>query len=411
MNATLIAIGSELVHAGREDSNGAWIAERLGRLGVRVRARVAVEDDRMAIAGFLQDASESSDLVILTGGLGPTEDDRTREAVAAALGVELERDPAQVRILQRRFEDRGFEFLPHQARQAERPAGADWLPNPLGTAPGFIAAAASARIVALPGVPSEMRAMFEVGVVTWLEGLPRGASARRVIKIAGRHESWVDRRIQDLYDRPGAVVTILARLSGIEIHLGTEAADPEQAIRQLDALDGDVVERVGDHVFGRDDDTLAAAAGHALRASHRTVATAESCTAGMIAAEITTVPGSTEWFRGGLVVYDNDLKHRLAGVHPPTIEAHGAVSPEVARELADGARTRCGADIGIGVTGVAGPEGGTADKPVGLVHLALYDGIEFRDRRILLPGDRAQIRARTVTAALDLLWRHVRPGP
>ncbi len=410
MRAAIVAIGTELLHAGRHDSNGDWLAERLGRLGVPVALRALLEDDPAAIEAHVDAALRRCDLVLVTGGLGPTEDDRTRGAVASALEVPLERDAAVVEALRARFESRGRRFEEHQARQADRPRGSRWLENPAGTAPGFLAERAGRAIACLPGVPAEMRAMFESGVEPWIRGRARGAIARRTYKVSGRFESSVDRRITDLYDLPGLTLTILAGVRGIELHAVATGGDRPEAEARLAAFDASIRERLGADLFGTDDDTLAAAVGRALVARGRTVATAESCTAGLLAAALTSVPGSSAWYRGGLVVYQDDLKVRLADVEAATIEGHGAVSAEVAAALAAGARRRCAADVGVGITGIAGPGGGSDDKPVGLVHLAIEDADgEFADI-FRFPGDRRAVRARTVAWALDRLRRRFAPG-
>jgi len=407
VRAALLAIGSELVHAGRADTNGDWLRERFLRAGMPVAMRVSVEDDEDAIAAALAAATAACEIVVLTGGLGPTDDDRTRAAVARALDAPLERDERVVDEIRRRFESRGRRFSAHQARQADRPCGAVWLPNPLGTAPGFRVERGSTTVFALPGVPAEMRAMYEHGVAPFLRALGPGALARRTFKIGGRLESSVDRQIHDLYAWPGVTVTILAGIPGIELHVGIAGRDADDARAGLERVEREIRARLGEDLYGVDDDTLEEVVGRGLLAARRTVATAESCTAGAIGAALTAVPGSSAWFRGGLIVYDDALKIGLAGVDPATLARHGAVSGEVAVELADGARRRCGSDVGIGVTGIAGPGGGSADKPVGLVHLAIADPDGVHAEAFRFPGDRAAVRGRTVAWALERLRRRL----
>ena len=409
MRAAIVAVGSELLHAGRPDSNGDWIVERLGRLGIAVRMRARVEDDPGSIEDQVRASMAHCDLVLVTGGLGPTEDDRTRGAVAAALGVALERDAAIVDRLRRGFESRGRRFEHHQARQADRPVGSRWLANPTGTAPGFLGERDGRAVACLPGVPSEMRAMFDADLGPWLRERACGNLARRTYKVAGRFESTVDRQIADLYNRSGVMLTILAGVRWIELQAVVTGDDRAQAESRLRELDTRIRERLGEDLFGTDDDTLAGVVGRLFAARSLTLSTAESCTAGLLAAAITSVPGSSAWFRGGLVVYDDALKIRLAGVDGHRIELHGAVSSEVAVALAAGARERCETDVGVGVTGVAGPGGGTADKPVGLVHLAIVDPLGTFHEMFRFPGDRRAVRARTVAWALDRLRR--RHGP
>lgn len=407
MKAELIAVGSELLRLGRRDTNGDWIATRLERVGIGVAARVQIVDDTERLAACLRDAVRRSDLVLVSGGLGPTEDDRTRDALALAVDRPLVRDEERLAMLRRLFEERGRRFQPVQARQAGIPEGGTWIENPVGTAPGIELATGKARVFALPGVPAELKAMFRDHVEPRIAGLSRAVSASRTLKVGGRFEASVDAQLRDLYELPGIDATILAGREGIEVHLRAEAATRDEAIARLGEAERRISERLGNDVYGRDDASLPAVTGELLARRHRTVATAESCTAGLIAATLTDVPGSSAWFRGGIVVYSDDLKSSLAGVRPETLAAHGAVSEPVARELAEGAARRCGADFGIGVTGVAGPSGGTACKPVGLVHLALAGPGGVEHWRTQQFGDRKLVRRRTVNAALDRLRRRL----
>jgi nicotinamide-nucleotide amidase len=403
MNAALIAVGTELLDLGRRDTNSDWLTERLLERGVRITSRVVVGDDVESIAAQVRCALGRADLVIVSGGLGPTGDDLTRQALATALDLPLERDAAMADRLATRFRSHGREFGEHQRGQADRPSGARWLLNGVGIAPGFVVESRGGSVAALPGVPSELRAMFEHGLVPLLAHCAE--AERRVLKVAGRTESWVDERIRDLYDLDGARVTILARPGGIEIALQVEGGSASHGRDFLDGLDSRISERLGEDLFGRDGDTLASVTGAMLGSAGLTVATAESCTAGLLAAAVTEVPGSSQWFRGGVVAYSDDLKTSLAGVSPASIAEHGAVSAAVARELAGGVRRRLGADLGVAVTGIAGPAGGTAEKPVGLVHVAVDAEDRSAEREMHLGGGRDLVRRRSVSAALDLLRR------
>jgi competence/damage-inducible protein CinA-like protein len=350
-------------------------------------------------------ALRAGDLVILTGGLGPTEDDRTREALARALGRPLERDAEREERLRAMFESRGRTFRPMQARQTEKPRGAEWVDNPLGTAPGVLCRRAGRLVIALPGVPAEMRRMFEDSVAPLASARAMGALARRALKIGGRLEASVDEQLRDLYGTRGVDVTILAGHEGIELQLAAHGADAEHARLALDALEREIADRLGDDLYGKDDETLPVAVGRALTAAGLSVATAESCTAGLLAAALTEVPGSSAWFRGGVVPYADDLKPVLADVPVEVVARSGAVSEDVARALAEGVRRRTGASLGVGITGIAGPGGGSADKPVGLVHVAIAGPARTDHWRLLHVGDRALIRRRSVSFALDRLRR------
>jgi nicotinamide-nucleotide amidase len=328
--------------------------------------------------------------------------------LALALGVELSRDPAMETILRERYRKYGFELSDRQARQADRPEGARTLPNPVGSAPGLAVEREDRILFVLPGVPEEMKALYETEVEPALRARrPAEAPAARVIKVAGRTESYVDERIGDLYDRPGVSVNVLASPAAVEILLQVEGGTERERAARLEEMDRMLSERLGRDLLGRDDETLASVVGRLLQARGRTLATAESCTAGLLSGELTRVPGSSAWFPGGVVVYSNESKVVLAGVDRGTLEAHGAVSAEVARELADGARRACGSDVGVAVTGIAGPGGGTEEKPVGTVHVAVSDADGWTGRRLRLTGDRDLVRRRSVTAALDLVRRRL----
>ena len=408
MDAELIAVGSELLEPGFRDTNSAWLSERLLRAGATVRQVTLVGDDAGRIADLVARSLDRADVLLLTGGLGPTADDRTREGVARALGVALELDDAAAAAILAFLRGRGREATPEQLAQALRPSGSRTLRNPVGTAPGLLAEREGRLVAALPGVPAEMRGMFLESVEPILLARRGRAVRRRILKIAGRTESSVDAQVRDLYRAEGAEVTILAKSSGIQLVLRVEGRDDAEAASRLEALDRAFAARLGPDLYGRDDESLASVVGRALAAAGQTVATAESCTAGLLSAALTAIPGSSEWFRGGIVAYANDLKSTLAGVREGTLSSRGAVSEETAEELAQGARGRCAATWGLGVTGIAGPGGGTDAKPVGLVWLGVAGPRGSRATRHRLGGDRDLVRARSVTLALDLLRREMR---
>jgi nicotinamide-nucleotide amidase len=407
LRAAIITVGTEMLRFGRRDTNSEWLADQLGRIGVEVATRTVVPDDIVHIASTLGNCLGTVEIVLLTGGLGPTEDDRTREAVAESMGLALERDESMKLKLRERLEARGRKLSPLQDKQAERPAGAEWIENPLGTAPGFRAEGGATTVYALPGVPAEMKSMFLEELLPGLAASCGRGVLRRTLKVAGRTEPSVDEQLSDLYALPGATVTILSGSEGIELQIVCEGGDREEASRRLAEIDLLMSRRLGRDLYARDDGTLSEVVAELMLRRGESLATAESCTAGMLAAALTTVPGSSAWYRGGLVVYSDDLKESLAGVDGALIRRHGAVSEEVARELARGVRKRCDADHGIAITGIAGPAGGTAEKPVGLVHIALDDEAGTNHWRLLQFGDRQLVRRRSVTAALDGLRRRL----
>lgn len=410
MKAEIIAVGSELLRLGREETNGDWLLARLEELGIEVAQRSRVEDDRLRIASMVGGALQRSQIVAVTGGLGPTDDDRTRAALATALDRPLERDPDRLAALERRMRAHGLKMTAGQARQADRPRGALWIDNPLGSAGGLLLVREEQFLFALPGVPAEMRAMFRASVLPRLAARRPSGLVRRSIKVVGRGESSVDEEIRDLYDAPGIDVTILGGVEGVELLLRADGADRVEAQCRLDGLERILLERLGSDVLGGGEETLAAVVGRLLTRQRKTVATAESCTAGLLAAELTAIAGSSAWYRGGAVAYSDDLKVSLVGVRRETIAAHGAVSEAVARELAREASERFCADVGIGITGIAGPAGGTLAKPVGRVHLSVHDGGASLHWRRDFVGDRESVRRRAVVTALDQLRRRLTEG-
>ena len=409
MTAAVIAVGSELLRAGRSDTNAVWLTARLAALGVETVWRAAVEDDAARIARLVATALADARVVVMTGGLGPTDDDRTRAGLAEALGEPLERDAATEAAIAERFRRHGRVASPMQFRQADRPRGSSFIDNPIGSAPGILVERHGRVLAALPGVPAEMKAMFDASVAARIaaSGLGGAALARRVLRVAGRPESFVEEAVGDLYATPGTDTTILSSAGLVDLVLSARGSTPQEAGERIARLEAAMRERLGRDVYGAGDDTLASVAGRLLAERGATVAVGESCTGGLLGGAFTDVPGSSRWFRGGIVAYADDVKTALAGVSSDALRAHGAVSEEVARALAGGARRAFRAEIGLGVTGIAGPEGGTPEKPVGTVHLALDDGGPGRALRLDWPGDRDLIRRRAVAVALDLLRRHL----
>ena len=361
----LIAVGTELLRLGREETNTAWIADKMADHGVEVVQRTTVTDDVEAITATTLGALEVADLVVLTGGLGPTDDDRTREALARALGSPLRRDAERLRVLRQRFEEYGFPWSEFQARQADIPDGAEWVDNPRGSAAGICIRSGERTVVALPGVPSEMKPMVRAGLAGWLRAAAAQAAAVATLRVAGCGEGEVDARLSDLYAEPGIDVITLASADGVELHLRAVDRSDKRVEARLRRLRDAMVERLGADLYTEDDRSLAEVVGGLLVDRSEKLATAESCTGGLIGAEITAVPGSSQWFLGGWIVYHDDLKRGWASVPADVLKSDGAVSESVARKIAEAVREQGGADWGIGVTGIAGPAGGTPEKPVG----------------------------------------------
>lgn len=411
MIAEIIAIGSEMLTPYRQDSNSLFLTGRLNDLGISVAFKSVVGDNRDHLTAVARTAIGRADIAIFMGGLGPTQDDLTRASVAAALGISLKRDHATVTELYKRFAERRIHMPDNNAQQADVLEGAALLPNSRGTAPGqWLETCIEGQrkiVVLLPGPPHELHEMWEQQCMDRLRALaPSAAIVTRVLKVAMMGESAVDERTAPIYKKyPKVETTLLAGQGQVEFHLRATATTKQEAQAEVDGLAGELEDELEDAVFSSAGESLEEIVGYYLQMRNAKLAVAESCTGGMIAERITSVPGSSRYFLGGAVVYSNDLKTLFADIPPLMIEAHGAVSKEVALALAENIREICNADIGVGVTGVAGPGGGTEEKPVGLVYVAVTNGHkqEVVQRRFF--GDRDRIRRWASQQALDLVRR------
>lgn len=412
MNAEIIAIGSELLTPFRQDTNSLYLTQKLNELGVEVSFKTVVGDRRAHLTSAIQVALSRVDIVILMGGLGPTEDDLTRECAAEALGRRLHRDAQIVEGLRARFAARGWKMSENNQQQADVIEGAEVLPNARGSAPGQFLhlhdEGGEAIVILLPGPPHELKAMFEEQCLFRLRRLtpPRYIAARE-LKIAMIGESMADKRAAAIYkQRADVETTILAGTPGeVQLHLKAQADSLEEAQKKVDSLAEALEDEFDDAVFSSKGESLEQIVGYYLGMRGANLAVAESCTGGLLAERITSVPGSSRYFVGGAVVYDNSLKTALADVPAHLIEKHGAVSAEVATALAEGIRKKCKATFGVGITGVAGPGGGTELKPVGLVYVALSDEKKTEVVERKYPGDRDRIRHWATQQALDMV-RH-----
>jgi nicotinamide-nucleotide amidase len=409
LTAEIIAIGSELLAPDRTDTNSLWLTEKLNRLGIEVKLKTIVGDDDARLEEAIKDAVRRSKVVITTGGLGPTEDDITRKIAARALGRRLLLDEAVLADIRQRFQSFGVAMPERNSRQAMVIEDAEVLPNPNGTAPGIFIDHQGTAIVLLPGPPREMRPMFENHVGPKLSGRVGSLRVmRRLLRVAGLGESAVDEKIAPIYTQyENPQTTILFNQSEIEIHLTARGRTEADADALLDRLSGQIEERLGNAVFSFAGETMEEVVGLKLSVGGYTVSVAESCTGGLIAQRLTEVPGSSKYFIEGVVAYANDAKTRTLGVEPMLLLEHGAVSAPVAEAMAEGIRKRAGTDFGLSATGIAGPGGGTEEKPVGLVYIALADEVRTQLRELRLPGDRQLIRWRASQAALDMLRRRL----
>jgi nicotinamide-nucleotide amidase len=412
-SAEIIAVGTEMLGPTKLDTNSLFLSRRLGDLGISLRAKSIVGDRRDDLEGFFKQALERADLVILTGGLGPTDDDLTREVVAKALGLELEQDPALVAGLEERFKRRGLRMPAINLRQAMVPRGATVLDNPNGSAPGLLIEVGAHIVVLLPGPPREMQPMFEAVIASALQARAgEERFFRTVIFVAGRSESHVEEAIEPIYAplafaTPPIETTILAAPGQIEVHLSALSRDSAAAAAALDSARDRIVGALGDAVFSVEGEPLERVTGAMLRASGWTIAAAESCSGGLLLSRLTEVPGSSEYVLGGVVAYSNEMKTAFAGVPADLIAANGAVSEPVAQAMASGIRSRTGATIGVGITGIAGPGGGTPQKPVGTVAIAVAgpDGVDVRTMHYT--GNRALIKHSSSQTALDMVRRAI----
>jgi nicotinamide-nucleotide amidase len=410
MNAEIIAIGSELLTPDRLDTNSLFLTGALNGLGIAVIRKAVVGDDRLQLRDAFRDALEHVNVVVACGGLGPTEDDLTREAVSELLGRRLLRNEAILLGLQERFRRMGRAMPEINARQAMVPEGATILPNSRGTAPGLWLEAKDRIIILLPGPPRELRAMFEQEVQPRLEKCsPETRLFSRHLRIVGLPESEVEQRVSSIYrEYPDVEITILAVAGEIHLHPRVWSRSAEQANKMLDGMIERLNIALGENLYSTKGQSLEEVVAADLQLHRATIAVAESCTGGLLATRLTNIPGSSAYFRGGVVSYSNDLKTDWVDVPQNLIEAKGAVSSEVAIAMAEGIRRRAGSTLGIGVTGIAGPTGGTAEKPVGLVHISLAaDGQATKERAFrFIPGDRDRIRLQASNAALDMVRQH-----
>jgi len=409
MNAEIIAVGSELLTSGRLDTNSLYLTGELNNLGVEVVTKSVIGDDRDRLADAVHRAISRSAIVILSGGLGPTEDDVTREAVAQALDRKLEFHSEIAAALEQRFAQARRKMAEVNKRQAFVIQGADVLPNDRGTAPGQWVGESGAVVMLLPGPPHELKAMFERQCLPRLARIvPKQVIRTAFLRIAGMPESDLDALISPVYKKyANPVTTILAANGDLQVHLRARCATAAEADALLAQVAGPIEALLGDRLYSRNGDPLEAVVGDLLRRDHATVCVAESCTGGMLGERFTSTPGSSDYFLGGFITYTDAMKIELLGVSPETLEQFGAVSKETAEAMAIGARRRAGSTYSLSVTGVAGPDGGSEQNPVGTVYVGIADaaGALVLHRRFL--GDRQRIRVFTTQMALDLLRRRI----
>jgi nicotinamide-nucleotide amidase len=410
MGAELLTIGTELLLGQIVDTNASWMSQRLAEAGIDVHYQSTVGDNWGRIEAAIRLARSRADVILMTGGLGPTEDDLTREVVAAVLDRPLRLDPAILAHIKDRFARRRVPMPDNNRKQAMVPQGAKVLHNPRGTAPGLVVREPGRVLVCMPGVPSEMKPMLLDQVIPQIRdafGI-RSRIVSRVLKTCGISESTLDQRIGDYFrEMRNPTIGVLAHMGEIHVRLTCKGDDADEIRVQLDDLERKIRGRLGSLIFGRDDDRLEAVVGRLLKERGATVAVAESCTGGLVASRLTDIPGSSDYFACGVVPYSPAAKQRLAGVPSELLARCGSVSPEVALAMARGVRRSNDATLGLATTGIAGPGGGTPEKPIGLllVGLTWESGEVVREFRLL--GEREQVKYRGSQMALEMLRRHL----
>lgn len=406
-DAEIIAVGSELLTPQKLDTNSLFLTDQLNALGIEVVRKTVVGDDRARLAESLREALRRAQVVILSGGLGPTEDDVTREATALALGRELHLRQELLERIEARFRRMNRRMAEVNKRQAFLIDGAEALPNDRGTAPGQWVETGGACIMLLPGPPHELKAMFTRECLSRLERrLPRQTIRAVELRVAGMGESDLDQLIAPVYTNyTNPSTTILAGVSDIQIHLRARCGTAEEAEALVSDVARQIEQLLGDRVYSRDGATLETVVGRMLKERGETLSVAESLTGGAVGGRITSVPGSSEYFVGGFVAYTDRMKHRLLGVSEEVLREHTAVSEPVALAMASGARERTGSNWALALTGYAGPDGGTEANPVGTLYIGIAGAEVLEARRLQFNADRGRVRALGSQSALDLLRR------
>jgi nicotinamide-nucleotide amidase len=405
-SAEIVAIGTEMLLGDLVDTNTAWISQRLAALGVSTYRHTTVGDNNARVIGALRDAASRADVVVTTGGLGPTSDDLTNACLGMLAGRPMVEYPEARRHIDEKFAKFGREPTPSNYKQALFPEGTELIPNPLGTAPGALVEWDGTLFATLPGVPSEMKRMFEDTLEPLIRARSDGSIVSKTLHFAGIGESALAERVQDFLDASDPTVAPLAGQGRVRLRITTRAATEEEAHGKIRPVEEEILDRLGEYFFGEDEETLESSVGRLLADRGATVALAESCTGGLISKRLTDVAGSSAYFVEGFVTYSNASKERLLGVPKEMLAEHGAVSEPVARAMAEGVRKASGADYGLSITGVAGPGGGTEEKPVGLVYVGVADakGAEAEELNLTAwARSRSSIRERSANRALDLL--------
>jgi len=412
-SAEIVTIGTEMLLGDLVDTNTAWISQHLAELGVAIYRHTTVGDNPERIVEALREASSRSTLVITTGGLGPTSDDLTNACLSTLTGREMVEYPEAREHVNEMFKRFGRKPTENNYKQALFPQGTELIPNPVGTAMGALVEWEGALFATLPGVPVEMKSMFEETLEPLIRARSDGSIISKTLHFAGIGESALAEKVQDFLDAEDPTVAPLAGQGRVRLRITTRANTEEEAQEKIRPVEREVIARLDDYFFGEDEETLEGAVARLLQERGATLALAESCTGGLLAKRLTDMPGSSAYFTEGLVTYSNEAKERLLGVPHALLLEHGAVSEPVARAMAEGARRISGADYGLSVTGIAGPDGGTEEKPVGLVFVGIsYAEGTFAEKLDFTAWARSRdsIRERSTNRAFDLLRLRLEEG-
>lgn len=407
----IISIGTELLLGDIIDTNSAYIAEKLTENGFDIHYVSTVGDNLERITATIKRAQQRADIIITTGGLGPTDDDLTREAIAASMGLELKKDERLLTAIKNYFREKNYSMTVNNEKQACLPEGATEIPNEKGTAPGILLERDDIIIISMPGVPGEMKDMLERKVLPYLKELSAGLIQSRVLNFFGIGESSLEMEIKDILDKQtNPTIALLAGKGEVKVRITSKASSKEKAGELIAVVEKEITERVGEYVYGSDDKGLAVVVAELLKEKGLSIATAESCTGGLLGDRITNIAGSSEYFQGGVIAYSNQVKHELLGVEENTLKKYGAVSAETAQKMAEGIKDNMNTDIGIAITGIAGPGGGSQEKPVGLVYLGLAIDDYSQTFKLKLRNDRAWNKWMSTQYALYYLYRYLVNG-
>jgi len=404
MKAEIITIGTELLMGG-VDTNSAYLGRQLFSIGVEVVRKVSVGDDEAELENAIQQAIARADLVITTGGLGPTVDDITKPVAVKLLKKRLILNERQMERVKSFFAFRK-ERMPHNnISQAMIPQGAKIIENNEGTAPGLIMKVKNKHLVLLPGPPNELHPMVEKTLLPFLKqhAHEKQVIKSRILKVCGLPESVIDEKIAGIFAKDKSLLAILPSVTEIHVKITVRAKDEKKGDQEISGFEEKIREKLGEHIFGSDDETMENVVGSMLRQAGKTVSVAESCTGGLLGQRLTSVPGSSDYFKGGMTAYSNEVKMKLLKVPPDAIRIFGAVSKEVAEAMAENVRKIMETDFGLGITGIAGPDGGTAEKPVGLVHIVLSAEGQTFHRECRFTGTREAVRLRASQVAMNML--------